>query len=207
LGSWTELKHDTILYGKQAYSGVVGQVVLYGWVEPNPRAYARLLALTRMTTNGLQSRRLLTEETEENLTRLDDLLTFLLDVAQRELAGEELSFEDCWRINLYGEELEVLTMAAANAEERKDVQAALVADVASSPSGQVLEEAIGRIFELFVVVPDGSGGLHIAKGGILSAYEFPWPMGDRLTDEAWRAMLEEGDIPERPEWTGAFITE
>jgi hypothetical protein len=206
LGSWTELKHDTILYAKQAYSAGVGQPIPYGWVEPNPRAYARLLALTRMTYSGLQSRGLLSEQTEENLTDLDQLLTFLLDVAQRELAGEVLCSGDCWRIHAYGDELERLTLAAANAEDREDVEAALVADVATSPTGEVLEEATGHIFEIFAVVPDGSDGLQIAKGGTFSYYEFPWPMSDRLTDEAWREMLEE-DAPERPDWTTMFITE
>jgi hypothetical protein len=30
-------------------------------------------------------------------------------------------------------------------------------------------------------------------------------MDDRLTDEAWQAMLEAGDPPERPAWTTSFV--
>ncbi len=60
LGSWTELKHDTILYAKQvmAEMGGGGPNVAppHGYVEPNPEAYARLLALTQMTYEGLQNR-------------------------------------------------------------------------------------------------------------------------------------------------------
>lgn len=215
LGSWTELKHDTILYAKQSMAEMGGgppPEPPHGWVEPNPEAYARLLALTRMTQDGLQSRGLLTENTSANLMRLDNLLTFLLDVAQRELAGESLSREDYERIKFYGGELEAMTLAAADQEgegqpffEEQD-QAALVADVATGPD-DVLEEAIGRIFEIYAIVPDGSDGLHIARGGVFSYYEFPWPMGDRLTDEAWREMLAAGESPERPEWTNTFISE
>jgi hypothetical protein len=207
LGSWTELKHDTILYAKQECPTGAPPDLPYGWVEPNPRAYARLLALTRMTYDGLIDRGLLTERTEGNLTCLDSLLTFLLHASQRELAGEQLSSEDCWRIFHYGFELEGLTLAAPNAEESEDVRAALVADVATSPAGEVLEEATGDVFEIYAVVPDGSGGLHIAKGAVFSYYEFPWPIDDRLTDEAWRAMLDEGDAPDRPAWTSDFIAE
>jgi hypothetical protein len=217
LGSWTELKHDTILYAKQAMAELGGgaepEAPPRGWVEPNPEAYARLLALTRMTRDGLQSRGLMTENTETNLWRLDDLLAFLLDVAQRELAGEPLSEDDYERIKFYGGELEVMTLAAADQEGEggrpffeQQEQAALVADVATDPSGQVLEEAIGRIFEVYVAVPDGAGGLHIAKGGVFSYYEFPWPMGDRLTDEAWRAMLQADEAPDQPEWTASFVS-
>ncbi|NBD34520.1 MAG: DUF3160 domain-containing protein, partial [Chloroflexi bacterium] len=31
--------------------------------------------------------------------------------------------------------------------------------------------------------------------GVFSYYEFPWAISDRLTDEAWRQMLEEGNAP------------
>ena len=215
LGSWTELKHDTILYAKQSMAEMGGGAPPeppHGWVEPNPEAYARLLALTRMTRDGLENRGLLTENTGANLARLDDLLTFLLDAAQRELAGETLTDDDYERIEFYGGELEAMTLAAADQEGEgrpffeEDDQAALVADVATDPNGYVLEEAIGRISEIFAIVPDGEGGLHIAKGGIFSYYEFPWPMDDRLTDEAWRAMLAAGDAPDQPDWTGSFIS-
>jgi len=215
LGSWTELKHDTILYAKQSMAEMGGgppPEPPHGWVEPNPEAYARLLALTRMTYDGLQSRALLTENTEANLTRLDNLLTFLLNVAQRELTGEPLTREDYERIKFYGGELEAMTLAAADQEGEgrpffeEQEQAALVADVATGP-GEVLEEAIGRIFEIYVAVPDGEGGRHIAKGGVFSYYEFPWPMEDRLTDEAWREMLAGGQAPDQPTWTASFVRE
>jgi hypothetical protein len=216
LGSWTELKHDTILYAKQSMAELGGgppPEPPHGWVEPNPEAYARLLALTRMTRDGLESRGLLTENSAANLWRLDDLLTFLLDVAQRELAGEPLTAEDYERIKFYGGELEAMTLAAADQEGEgspffeQQEQAALVADVATEP-GSVLEEAIGRVFEIYAVVPDGEGGLHIAKGGVFSYYEFARDIREgRLTDEAWRAMLAAGEAPDRPEWTASFVSE
>ena len=222
LGSWTELKHDTILYAKQSMAEMGGGAPpepSHGWVEPNPEAYARLLALTRMTHDGLESRGLLTENTDANLARLDDLLAFLLDVSQRELAGEPLTNDDYGRIEYYGGELEAMTLAAADQDgegrpffDQDDQGAPIVADVATgldpiTAEGAVLEEGTGYIFEIYVAVPDSAGGLHIAKGGVYSYYEFPWPMDDRLTDEKWRDMLAAGEAPDRPEWTTAFISE
>jgi hypothetical protein len=222
LGSWTELKHDTILYAKQSMAEMGGgppPEPPHGWVEPNPEVYARLLALTRMTYQGLESRGLLNDGADVNLTkanlqRLDDLLVFLLDVSQRELAGEALTDEDYERIKFYGGELEAITLAAADQEGEggspffdEPEPAALVADVATDPNGFVLEEAIGPAYEIVVVIPDGNGGLHVAKGGVFSYYEFSWPMSDRLTDEKWREMLEDGSAPDQPEWTGSFIVE
>ncbi|NLF00137.1 MAG: DUF3160 domain-containing protein, partial [Anaerolineales bacterium] len=215
LGSWTELKHDTILYAKQMMAELGGgppPEPPHGWVEPNPEVYARLLALARMTRSGLESRGLLSENTSTNLWRLEDLLEFLLDVSQRELAGETLTTEDYERIKFFGGELEAITLAAADQEGEgrpffeNEEQAALVADVATDPNGQVLEEAIGRINAIYVLVPDGWGGVHIAEGGVFSYYEFAWPMNDRLTDEKWREMLAAGDAPAPPSWTSSFVT-
>ena len=83
--------------------------------------------------------------------------------------------------------------------------AALVAAGATDPNGRVLVEATGRVFEIFVAVPDGRGGLHVAKGGVFSYYEFPWPMQDRLTDESWRAKVKAGQTPPQPDWTQSFV--
>jgi hypothetical protein len=214
LGSWTELKHDTILYAKQVMAEMGGggpQEIPHGWVEPNPEVYARLLALTQMTREGLARRDLITENTRANLMRLSDLLTFLLRVAEQELAGEPLSDDDYERIRYYGGTLEAMTLAAADQEGEgyrsyfEDPEpAALVADVATDPNGNVLEEAIGYVHEITVVVPDGRGNLQVAQGGVFSYYEFAWPMSDRLTDEAWREMLAGGSAPAQPAWTEAF---
>ena len=90
LGSWTELKHDTILYAKQVMAEMGGggpQTPPHGYVEPNPQAYARLLALTQMTETGLQSRNLLSDLTRGNLDNLISELKFLQDISQRELTG------------------------------------------------------------------------------------------------------------------------
>jgi hypothetical protein len=124
-----------------------------------------------------------------------------------------LTEEEYARIHYYGGDLEAMTLAAADQEGEgrpffeQEEQAALVADVATDPNGKVLEEAIGRVFEIYVAVPDGQGGQHVAKGGVFSYYEFPWPMSDRLTDEAWREMLAAGEAPEQPAWTGSFVAQ
>ncbi len=216
LGSWTELKHDTILYAKQIMAELGGggweEIPPRGYVEPNPEAFARLLALTRMTQEGLQERGILTDQSRWRLEELENMLVFLQRIAEAELSGDPISEDDYERLKYFGGWLERITMAAADTEPgdysnvfSDDEQAAIVADVATDPNGFVLEEATGRIFEIYVVVPDGRGGLQLARGGIYSYYEFPWPMNDRLTNEAWRAMLESGEHPPQPAWTGSFI--
>ena len=47
----------------------------------------------------------------------------------------------------------------------------------------------------------------LTQGGVMSYYEFTWPMDDRLTDEAWQEMLDLGDEPPLPAWTVSFVIE
>ena len=218
LGSWAELKHDTLLYAKQVYAEMGGgppPLPPKGYVEPQPQVYARLLALTRMTLEGLGDRNLLADRDRESLLRLENLLSFLKDVAEKELAGQPLDQEAYERIRYYGGELEFLTLAAADLEGEshqsilEQEEAAVIADVATgldpiTGEGAVLEEGVGRVFEIYVAV-EIEGTIQIVKGGVFSYYEFPWPQGDRLTDEQWREMLETDQAPEQPGWTGSFI--
>lgn len=233
LGSWAELKHDTILYAKQAYAELGGGApapepkAALGYVEPVPAFYARLAALTAMTREGLGSRELLSETDEANLQRLEELTRMFQTMAEKELSGQPLSEEEYNTIRFYGGDLEKFVMASADTDEEadgfaqqymeEDPQAAVIADVATDPDADfdgvptpvVLEVGVGRINALHVVVPvvqeDGTITLQVAKGGVFSYYEFDWPASDRLTDEKWRGMLEAGDAPAQPEWTGSFI--
>lgn len=219
LASWTELKHDTILYAKQVMAEMgagAPERPPHGYVEPNPEVYARLLALVRMTVDGLGSRHLLTDLTNENLRNLEDLLSFLKQAAEQELAGEVLSDDDYWRIQYYGGQLEALTIAASDCAEQDplmcrdltDQKAALVADVATGVEPDlmalvVLEEGVGEPVPIFVVLPDEP--YRIGVGAVFSYYEFTVGPSERMTDEQWQAKVESGDTPPLPPWTSTFI--
>ena len=223
LGSWAELKHDTILYAKQSYpppspGHMPGPLPPRGYVEPVPGFYARLAALCAMTRAGLSSRGLLDEQDLASLGRLEELSLALQMMAEKELRGQPLTEDEYTRLRGYGDEMRKLTMAAADVEgppgdwtyTEQEPQAAVVADVATDPMEMiVLEEAVGRVDEIYVVVPvieeDGTTYLQVAKGGVFSYYEFPWPAGDRLSDQKWRAILNAGQAPSRPEWSRSFL--
>ena len=215
LGSWTELKHDTILYAKQVMAEMGGggpDQPPHGYVEPNPEAYARLLALAQMTEAGLQSRNLLSDLTRGNLDNLVSQLKFLQDISQRELTGGTLTDDEYWHIQYWGGTLEQFTLKAAdttgdNARDLSDQKAALVADVATGTNDLqtlvALEEAVGQPTRIYVILPDSPW--RVALGAVYSYYEFSVPAAGRLTDEAWQAQLEAGTNPPQPDWTQLFI--
>jgi hypothetical protein len=216
LGSWTELKHDTILYAKQVMAemggGPPGEPP-HGYVEPNPEAYARLLALTQMTEAGLQSRNLLSDLTRGNLDNLVSQLNFLKDISERELSGGSITADEYWQIQYWGGTLEQFTLKAADTtgsdmRDLSDQKAALVADVATGTTDLnslvALEEAVGQPTIIYVVLPDSPWRLSV--GAVYSYYEFTVPSSGRLTDEAWQAQVEAGTTPPQPDWTTLFVS-
>lgn len=219
LGSWTELKHDTILYTKQSYAELGGgppdERDDRGYVEPEPHVFARLSALSKLTKEGLQQRGLLTTTGQQGLERMEQLALSLKTIAEKELANQPLSADDYTLIRTYGGDLEHF-WTDVNKEEYepkqetmqdylRDNPAALVADVATDPNGSVLEEAIGKVSVIYVVVPI-DGKLRLTKGGVYSYYEFVQPISERLTDQAWRELLDSPDAPAQPGWTDAFTS-
>ncbi len=209
LSSWTELKHDTILYSKQVMAEMGGggpEEPPHGYVEPNPEAYARLLALAQMTKAGLDSRGILDDTTRGNLDNLIEKLTFLQSISEKELNGGEISQDDYWQIQYYGGWLESMTVAAADSEDvnsrdLNDQKSPVVADVATG-MGRVLEEGVGYPTLMYVVTPDSP--YNVAVGVVYTYYEFTVSPDARMTDEAWRQQLETNPIAQ-PDWTSSFI--
>jgi len=219
LGSWSELKHDTILYAKQAYAELGGGMPEKkddrGYVEPNPYVYARLASLLKMTSEGLETRGLLSTNMKESLGLMEQLTMTLKKISEKELNNENLSDADYEIIRSYGGQLEHFWLEINKDEAQyKELgqrhfldqnPAAVVADVATDPNGQVLEVGTGKISDIYVIFPL-EGKLKIAKGGVYSYYEFPWPMSDRLTDAKWREMLNSDQAPQLPGWTNSFVS-
>lgn len=209
LASWTELRHDTILYAKQSYTStieitsvrpVLPEKPVVGYIEPVPEFYNRLLALTRMTTNGLDDMEVLDASSKNRLQNLEEILERLVNLSEKELENEELTEEDYEFIKNFGEELN----AVIEDVDEKAKKTTIVADVHTDQNtGQVLEEGVGYVKMMVVAYKVPDGRILIGAGPVMSYYEFKHPMNDRLTDEKWRELLEENP-PDDPEWVSNF---
>jgi hypothetical protein len=207
-GSYAELKHDTILYAKQAVAegDMEPPPVVRHWVEPDPVAFARLAATASLLRDGLLELGLLPGDPADFWTSrgmLEDLidrLGFLADVAWDELADVAASEAANERIGATGSWL-ATTLERTGADYNYDEHAALVADIfLDLLADEVLEVGTGPVHPIYVLVPDTAGAFQVATGAVYSYYEFWQPRSDRLTDEEWWQKIETGDLPERPSW-------
>jgi hypothetical protein len=204
LTSWTQLRHDTILYAKQSYavagaSGVPGTPPPPppGYIEPVPVFWSRLLAMTQITSRGLDDLNVLTPEARTRFTELEELLQRILDIVAKQLTNLELSTEDRAYIIALPDTLDSIVSGM----EDIALKTTLAADVHTyGLEGKVIEEATGKVDLIVVACPMPDDKAFLALGPVLSYYEFKQPMSDRLTDEAWRQMYDSTDRPDRPEW-------
>lgn len=220
LGSWTELKHDTIVYTKQPYSmsqaafsvmgkggGYLPAEIVHGYVEPVPELYSRVSESVaqlrlRLTSLGFPSDRAL----ENNFKSFENILTSLERISKKELAGEVPDEAEYTLIENIGNRLQGILRYAHYIDvtekfrSEMDNKMPVVADVFTQVnSSQVLEEAVGTPSEIFVVA-NVDGKDKVCLGAVYSYYEFKQPMSDRLTDEKWRSMIKERKQPAPPEW-------
>jgi len=206
LASWAELRHDTILYAKQSYTPGETSIPpeVTGYVEPVPEFYGRLMALTRMTREGLAGFEVLSSEAEQRLVDLEEILLRLIEIANKELTNAALSEADYDFIMTFGAHLENVILGVSE----EGCRTTLVADVHThGMEGKVLEEGVGNVDLIIVACPGAEDSVFLAAGPVLSYYEFKHPMNDRLTDEAWRELLGSPDRPERPPWFQALVRE
>ena len=216
LGSWAELRHDTILYAKQSYTvagkGMTPEPILtYGYVEPYPEVYARLEEMMRDLRNNLITLDLDIEGIPEKIKEFEELLDKLKIISEKEISNIPLDNEEYELIWNIGSKLvslkefpsEILEKITSDTDEKMEIVADVHTDV---NTGQILEEGIGSSFNIYVII-DSARGIRICRGSVFSYYEFKHPMEDRLTDEKWQEMREKNNRPNQPDWVESFVGE
>ena len=216
LGSWAELRHDTILYGKQSYTAAIACEYPEGFVEPYPEFYvrvARTAARASELIGGIDvdaNKQHIRDMQAEFFKRFAETVTKLEALARKELAATPFSSDeeeflkkvidirgggsgppryDGWYPKLiYGGE---------PAKWKPTI-----ADVHTDPESKTALHVGTGNTQLLVVAVDNEEDRTVYVGPAFSYYEFA--SSRRLTDEDWQQQLRSGSIPERPSWSSVF---
>jgi hypothetical protein len=223
LASWAQLRHDTILYAKQSYTGGASCEFPDGYVDPYPGFYA---ALTKLATRGQElmtglnlgaEQRSTVERVTEYFDELATATGQLRVIAEHQRSGAELTPQMLAFIN---EAVVVQNVCGGGVLESgwykrlffnpyRAVEAdPTIADVHTQPTdesgamvGRVLHVGTGTP-RLMVVVAEGCSGPR-AYAGLASSYrEKVTEKFDRLTDERWAP--EWHSLPE-PSWLSDLV--
>ena len=223
LGSWAELRHDTILYAKQSYSAGVSCEFPDAYVDPYPEFYAQLSALVgavveitagaRLETNTrawaqkfqavMGKLEQMAEDQRSGVPHDQELIDFINEAVtwdEEEICGGVYYSNFAgWYFDLYLSEYECL--------ERDPV----VADIHTQPTDEAGND-VGRVLHvgtgdprLMVVTAQTCEGPR-AYAGVSFSYgeriEEDWK---RLDDTDWDAAIQ-ARFPD-PEWMQTVVVE
>jgi hypothetical protein len=225
LGSWTELRHDNLLYAKESYTGQPTCSFPYSYVEPFPEFYRNLKNFGVKLNSIIQPlnfthsyTKVLISEYCNNMSNVCDKLS---SIAQKELnnislSADEISFLrgmlrydgtaygspfDGWYYNLFYNSIDQFL--------KKNF---LVADIHTSAYdeggnevGWVKHVGTGKInLGVFVVnYPNDTSVAYV--GPLYSYYDYTSENFLRLTDEEWLNTYQAVSL--RPDWVNLYLAD
>lgn len=210
-GSWTELKHDTVLYAKQSYaeageggSPAAEPPMPLGFVEPQLRFWAELERLARFAADGFSRHQLLPDAGEEwsRLHVFASDVEFCRLAANRIASGQPLTKDQnrkLWNLNLLYMDQPFDDFGIGDPNRG---MTALVTDVhTDAGNNQVLLEALDKPLLMLALVSAG-GTTRLTAGVAYRHLEFHASMDQRMTDESWRAKVYTAKpaLPPRAAW-------
>jgi len=221
LGSWAQLRHDTILYAKQSYTAAAGCDYPKGFVEPYPEFYRRLGFFAGRAGELFGDAEFIADDEREPyvafFANMEETMGKLEELARKELAAESFTpREEAWLETLirrrggrgYGASPEYngwYVDLFYGGQESAIKWDPTVADVHTDPNSKtVLEVGVGHIDTLFMAV-DNEEDHTLFVGPTFSYYEFHHPAEKRMTDPEWKQSLIAGEAPDRPPWSQSFL--
>lgn len=222
LGVLAELKHDTILYAKQAASEMGGGSdftyrskpipEFINYVEPNLPYFENVLMSLYFLKEIYSEYELADENTFDILDKFIEINQNLIKIVKLEIMDKPIEASD----NRYLKEriFDELVYCVTFGKKSSPLglcfcgpvkTSAIVADVfTDNDNEQVLEFGTGVPHKIYVPINDGQGGKRIAIGYAFNAYEFIQPQNNRLNDEQWREKVYNTSVHEmqsfKPEW-------
>lgn len=226
LGSWSQLRHDTLLYAKQSYTFWPVCEFPDAYVDPYPGFFASVAAFAEKG-KGLAG--LIEAEDSYLATRIDDYFTILSAVATtlREMAEQQLE-----RIPFSEQQLAFINDAVVMSSvdmvcAMVDVPSGwytqlffeaddsskydpVIADVHTQPAdeggievGRVLHVATGKP-RMMVLTIETNTGPYAYLGPVFSYFEEITENWKRYTDEQWKAKVSSA-TPEDVPWLSDLV--
>lgn len=211
LASWTELKHDMVLYIDQPNAAEMGdggevpppQKIAY--VEPQAAFWENCIALLSLNKEVLQENELLTEKLDYRNRELSEMASLFLRISNKELKNQPLSNAEFDSLSFIGGQVESLTLKIIESSQSStqsvttpDRYVAVATDVYTY-NDKCLQETVGMADDIYVIA-EINGLLYLTRGAVFSHFEFTGPSSDRLTDEEWQKQLLDHKTPPQAIW-------
>lgn len=220
LASWTELRHDNLLYAKQSYSGIPVCSFPFSYVEPIPAFYKSMKELANQTIEKFNNLSINLDRQKNYFNGFALVMDTLETIAKKELDRVRLTdIENKFLRGILYESpgcVPVINGWYSNKLIYQDGTSSgidhVVADFHTSPAdeqgnivGWVKHAGTGPL-NLCTVITNLPGKGDVAFAGPVSSYyEYTTTNFLRLTDEEWRQSYR--NISLRPDWVNIYLAD
>ena len=231
LASWTELRHDNLLYAKQSYTGGSICSYPYSFVEPFPEFYSTLNDYSNEALNYFTSLNFPDPAIKNKIIyyygRCQGITDTLQTICEKELAGipfnsGEQAFLagmiyqtgqsgvslDGWYPNLFYDDVFRGEWGYEGLMESDHI----VADIHTTPTncsggyiGAISHVGTGNINLGVFITENHLGELTAFVGPVMSYYEYRTTNFLRLTDDEWENTYLQSAL--RPEWVNIYLAD
>lgn len=231
LASWTELRHDNLLYAKQSYTGGTVCSYPYSFVEPFPEFYSTLNDYSNEALNYFTSLNFPDPAIKNKIIyyfgRCKGITDTLKIICEKELAGipfnsGEQAFLagmiyqtgqsgvslDGWYPNLFYDDVFRGEWGYEGLMESDHI----VADIHTTPTncsggsiGAISHVGTGNINLGVFITENHLGELTAFVGPVMSYYEYRTTNFLRLTDDEWENTYLQSAL--RPEWVNIYLAD
>ncbi|MBP9822118.1 MAG: DUF3160 domain-containing protein [Candidatus Pacebacteria bacterium] len=196
LGSFTELKHDTLLYAKQNYAEMGGggdderptPPIAKGFVEPNVEFWNKFNELLDNTEQVFRQNNLFKDSSVvARLQSFREISDFYTSIAKKELQNQQITDDEYEKLRTTTLSFMVQPFDSSASDPDKDSgKVALIADVhTDAVKGQILYQATGKPYLMLALVGNENSP-RVVVSLVYNHYELNGPIGKRLTDEDWK---------------------
>lgn len=231
LSSWTELRHDNLLYAKQSYTGGSVCSYPYSFVEPFPEFYTTLNEYSTEALNYFTSLNFPDPSIKNKIVyyfgRCKGITDTLQTICEKELAGipfdgAELAFlsgmiyetgqsgvsMDGWYPNLFYDDVFRGEWGYEGLMESDHI----VADIHTTPTdcgggmiGAISHVGTGSVNLGLFITENHLGEPTAFVGPVTSYYEYRTTNFLRLTDDEWENTYLQSAL--RPEWVNIYLAD
>ena len=232
LSSWTELRHDNLLYAKQSYTGGWICSYPYSFVEPFPELYNNLKLICDHASSYFNGLSFPDEGIKANIVdffnEFSSTTDTLMLISQKELNGEQFTnqeisflksmlfennmcgiFYNGWYARLfYNDEFVGENGGYKGLMESDNI----VADIHTTPTdcggamiGAITHVGTGAMNLAVVITKNNEGDRTAFIGPVMSYYEYTTTNFLRLTDAEWSSTYLRDGL--RPDWVNIYLVD
>ncbi|MDA3892008.1 MAG: DUF3160 domain-containing protein [Salinivirgaceae bacterium] len=226
LASWSQLRHDNLLYAKPSYTGGTTCMFPHSYIEPNPDFFETMETITGDMANFFES---ISDDVEyveyyqSYFSNFSKTMITLKSLAKKELNKvafneEEITFLENMLFEGGGCKAKFSGWYSSlffvdDDEVKPDF---IIADIHTQPTdqggafvGNVMHVGTGKInLGVFLSKCPSNGFKPMAYiGPVYSYYEKYTTNFERHTDEEWETLVFDNNIPSRPDWVNIYLAD